>query len=121
MNEHWVNLNLRCLCQWFLYFYISNKYNILGDIRDHRLIDNITNLSKIGTSTRAEACSVKAYADYHDFSNILREFPTITVPQGYTPREIHTTSYYIETNGPPIYGKPRQLTLKKLIVAKKQF
>lgn len=40
------------------------------------LLDKITNLSTIGTSTSTEICSVKPYAGDHNFTDILCDFPT---------------------------------------------
>lgn len=91
------------------------------------MIDNITNLSTIGIPKNAKICSVKAYADNHDYLNILREFPAIIVPQGFTKvykiynNSYTSTSYYIETTATPIYEKPNRFAPEKLKAAKKQF
>lgn len=126
-----INLNLRRLFQWSFILADTEKaiigadflhnFNLLVDIRHHRLIDNITKLSTVGIQSDAVVCSIRTYADNHSFADILREFPTVTVPQTFTSTTTHQTSHFIETQGPPVFEKPRRLAPDKLLAAKKQF
>lgn len=126
-----INLNLRRLFQWSFILADTekaiigadflHKFNLLVDIRNHRLIDNTTKLSTVGIQSNAVVCSIRTYADSHNFADILREFPTVTIPQAYTSTVTHQTSHFIETQGPPVFEKPRRLSPDKLLAAKKQF
>lgn len=57
------------------------------------------------------------YTQNHKFTDLLNEFPKVTtsnLPQ-------HQKIHYIETQGPPIFERPRRLSPEKLKIAKKVF
>lgn len=106
-----MNLNLRRLFQWTFILADTkkdiigadflHKFNLLVDILNHKLIDNITSLSTIGTSSSTEICSVKACTDNHSFVDILRKFPNVTILQTLTVATSHQILHYIETKRSP--------------------
>ncbi|CAB0028412.1 unnamed protein product [Trichogramma brassicae] len=66
--------------------------------------------------------SVKIIAVSHEYSDILAEFPTLTLPPVW-PREIkHDTVHHIRTTpGPPISSRFRHLAGEKLTIAKNEY
>lgn len=97
-------------------------FGILVDVRNQRLIDQITMLSSRGAPVQESTPCIKTVQGETVFHQLLRRFPDITRPSG-TPAEInHDTCHYIRTTpGPSVACKPRRLAPDRLQVAKKEF
>ncbi|XP_076384453.1 uncharacterized protein LOC143263180 [Megalopta genalis] len=101
-------------------------YGLLVDIRNRRLIDNITSLSVPGQPVGRSASdipSVKTVSGDSIYLELLQKFPEITRPEGIpTVRKKHTTVHYIRTSpGQPVSCRPRRLAPDRLRAAKKEF
>ncbi|XP_076384436.1 uncharacterized protein LOC143262998 [Megalopta genalis] len=101
-------------------------YGLLVDIRNRRLIDNITSLSVPGQPVGRSASdipSVKTVSGDSIYLELLQKFPEITRPEGIpTVRKKHTTVHYIRTSpGQPVNCRPRRLAPDRLRAAKKEF
>lgn len=98
-----------------------HKYGLLVDIRNKSLVDPLTNLK---VSTCLQLCSIQlprifAYED--QYTNLLKEFPSLTSEPDYTKPVKHSTVHKIVTNGTLPYTKPRRLDHMKYKVAKSEF
>ncbi|CAK9827605.1 Transposon Tf2-6 polyprotein [Anthophora retusa] len=97
-------------------------YGLLVDIRNQRLIDQLSSINAKGTPDQEDAPSIKTVRGASVYHGILQRFPAITRPSG-TPMEIsHDTRHYIRTSpGPSIACRPRRLAPDRLQIAKKEF
>lgn len=100
-------------------------YNLLVDVRNHRLIDNTTSLcTNVANVDNAvsSVLSVKVLTGDSRYHMILKEYPDITRPSG-TPRITrHNTVHHIRTTpGPPVFCTPRRLAPDKLKIARNEF
>ncbi|GIX96543.1 retrovirus-related Pol polyprotein from transposon 297 [Caerostris darwini] len=85
------------------------------------LIDPLTKLKTKGTLYAGNSSSVKAIIEKSKFHQLLSEFPTL-IGANTTPNEIvHGVEHWIQTNGPPVFSKPRRLPADKLKAAKQEF
>lgn len=95
-------------------------YDLLVNIRQRKLIDNLTNINKI--------CSLCKNGEFYiglslinqndSFKDLLNEFKDIA--QANTTKKIvnHDIKHHIITKGQPVFSKPRRLCPEKLKVAK---
>lgn len=100
-----------------------NKYGLLIDIKNKKLIDTTTSLTISGTISHTAALSLSTLVPNDNLcKDLLNEFHDLTKPklnQPYTKPSI--IKHYIETVGPPVYAKPRRLPPDKLAAAKAEF
>lgn len=97
-------------------------FDLLIDLKRHRLIDNITKLTRPGIISHSpNVFSVKLISGETVYHKILSEFPELTKLKTGTEPVKHDTVHFIETNGPPIHSKPRRLDPKKYEEVKKEF
>lgn len=96
-------------------------FGLLVDIKNGALIDPVTSLQSKGTLYVGKSSSVKAIIENSKFHQLLAEFPTL-IKSNCTPRKIvHGVEHWIQTNGPPVFGKTRRLPPDKLKAAKHEF
>ena len=99
-----------------------NRFNLLIDIKNKKLIDGVTKLSIIGEITSSDdESSVSTLNKNNKFFDILTQFPEITKPDLLVSKTKHDVKHYITTNGKPVYSKARQLDPKRLEIAKQEF
>lgn len=100
-----------------------SHYNLIVDVRNKRLIDNLTSLSTIAHVVNVpDVCSVKVPIGNTRYHAILAEYPEITRPAGTPHVPVHNTVHHIRTTpGPPIACSPRRLAPDKLKVARNEF
>ena len=97
-------------------------YELLVDVRNHRLLDALTLLAVRGQVAEGGAPSIKTVLGTSLYHELLQTFPEITRPDGVSGAPKHTTQHHIRTTpGPPIASKPRRLATDKLKIAKKEF
>ncbi|CAH2101294.1 unnamed protein product [Euphydryas editha] len=131
-----LNLGLRRAYKWrFIVAEVSKSiigadflifYNLLVDMRNHRLIDGLTTLSTHAApakETPGKAIeSIKVMAGNTIYHRILGEYPVITRPAGAPSTPKHKTVHHIRTTpGPPVSSHPRRLPPDKLKIAQKEF
>ena len=101
-----------------------SKYNLLVDMKNKRLIDELTALS-------VPACHSRLQQDYprdlcvlinHTkiYSDMLNEFRELLKPDFTTPVK-HNVVHKIETTGQPVYCRPRRLSPERFQSAKREF
>ncbi|CAK9810900.1 hypothetical protein ANTPLA_LOCUS6721 [Anthophora plagiata] len=97
-------------------------FGLLVDIRNQRLIDQISTITSKGTPVQEDSPSVKTVHGGSVYHELLQRFPAITRPSG-TPSDVtHGTRHHIRTSpGPSIACRPRRLAPDRLQIAKKEF
>ncbi|BHF82688.1 hypothetical protein SprV_0802582700 [Sparganum proliferum] len=98
-------------------------FNLLVDLKNHRLVDNLTNLRarcQSEINPHLNSLTTMPISDC-PFRSLLRQFPRLTNPSF---REVdikHTVTHHISTTGPPKSCRPRRLAPDRLKIAKAEF
>nr|VZI41426.1 unnamed protein product [Spirometra erinaceieuropaei] len=98
-------------------------FNLLVDLKNHRLVDNLTNLRarcQSEINPHLNSLTIIPISDC-PFRSLLRQFPLRTNPSF---REVdikHTVTHHISTTGPPKSCRPRRLAPDRLKVAEAEF
>lgn len=96
-------------------------YGLLVDLRAGRLVDPLTQLHAKGAITTQEHPGVKSITGDSRYHKILAEFKSLTETST-APRPVkHSIQHGIQTQGPPVFSKPRRLPPDKLKAAKQEF
>lgn len=104
-----------------------NDYHLIVDVRNRKLIDNLTSLSVSSVNCKcsvSDTFSVKVLCGDSNsrFHAVLAQYPEITRPSGKPLVPTHNTKHHIRTTpGPPISCAPRRLAPDKLQIAKREF
>lgn len=127
-----IDLGLRRQFQWpFIVAKINkailgadflNKFQLLVDVHNKRLIDDVTKLSSEGkVMSISEENVVSSMSQNTKFTDLLLQYPDIAKPN-LVPGEIkHDVKHYITTEGPPVFTRARQLDPKRMGLAKQEF
>ncbi|GIY86501.1 reverse transcriptase [Caerostris extrusa] len=75
----------------------------------------------IGTPYAGNFSSVKATIENSKFHQLLSEFSTLKGASTTPNKIVHGVEHWIQTNGPPVFSKPRRLPADKLKAAKQEF
>jgi cleavage and polyadenylation specificity factor subunit 1 len=127
-----IDLGLRRQFQWpFIVAKINkailgadflNKFQLLVDVHNKRLIDDVTKLCSEGKVMSISAENVVSTMSQNTkFTDLLLQYPDIAKPT-LAPQIIkHDVKHYITTEGPPVSSRARQLDPKRMGVAKQEF
>jgi len=97
-------------------------FDLIVDLKNRRLIDQVTGLTIRGRRINYQEPSVKTIVGTTSYHKLLNEFRGITRPDGQLQEIKHHTVHHIETtSGPPVVCKPRRLAPDKLAIAKREF
>ncbi|XP_011700955.1 PREDICTED: uncharacterized protein LOC105457789 [Wasmannia auropunctata] len=97
-------------------------FDLLVDLKNRRLVDQVTNLTVPGRKINPHEVCVKTIKGTTPYHALLSEFPDITRPDGRPRQTKHGTRHFIKTTpGPPVACKPRRLAPDKLAIAKQEF
>ncbi|GFT80134.1 transposon Tf2-9 polyprotein [Trichonephila clavipes] len=126
-----LDLNLRRVFRWpFLIASVSvpiigadflYNFNISPDLRNRKLINNATKISRNCKLVSPEVHSIKLVSGESIFHGVLREFPEIVKPPSFSQEVKHNIKHFIETSGPPVFAKARRLAPDRLKIAKSEF
>ena len=133
-----LNLGLRRKFVWiFLLAEISEpiigadfleKFGILVDIKNRKIVDNTTSLCTIGKILSPEISNLscidptQGFAPNNNFSKLLKEFPELYDTQPNNINETpHNITHFIKTTGPPAFSRPRRLAPEKYKPVKQEF
>lgn len=96
-------------------------HDLLIDLRRNRIIDNTTKLETPCAANSDGVESIRTFDSTKPFADILSEFADITrlKPHGKTTKS--TIFHRIETNGQPVFARPRRLEPDKLTAARNEF
>lgn len=100
-----------------------SHYGLLVDMRRRQLQDTSTSLTTLGKPTTITLdTNVSTIRDGTRYHSLLKEFASITKPNGQPTFPLHSTQHYIHTSpGPPVSCRPRRLAPDKLQIAKNEF
>ena len=96
-------------------------FGLLIDVRNRRLIDNVTSLSTVGSVTGTPSLGLSTIAENLPYADLLKKFPDITTPCVNQAPKKHAVTHCIITRGPPVFAKSRRLPPDKLVALKKEF
>ena len=98
-------------------------FNLSVDLKNHRLIDNNTNTSVVGSIRSSHTTGIRSALPMCDsvYLDILKNFPSLTQPIRYNSEIRHHVTHHITTRGQPVHSKPRRLNPDKLEITKAEF
>ncbi|GFS63791.1 transposon Ty3-G Gag-Pol polyprotein [Trichonephila clavipes] len=98
------------------------KFQLLIDLHNRKLIDGVTNLSIKGeVATIQENNDLSSVNRASKYFNLLKSYPDLTKPNLVNRVVKHGVKHHILTTGQPVYSKARQLAPDKLKLAKQEF
>lgn len=101
-----------------------NNFGLLVDIKNKRLVDSITTLSSSGKIVSMPSTHLSTISESNldpSICKLLRDYECITQPNFEAETPKHDVVHHIETQGPPVFSKPRRLSPDKLKIAKHEF
>ncbi|GFV74078.1 hypothetical protein TNCV_4509851 [Trichonephila clavipes] len=98
------------------------KFQLLIDLHNRKLIDGVTNLSIKGeVATIQENNDLSTVNRASKYFNLLKSYPDLTKPNLVNRVVKHGVKHHILTTGQPVYSKARQLAPDKSKLAKQEF
>ncbi|GFX86039.1 retrovirus-related Pol polyprotein from transposon opus [Trichonephila clavipes] len=98
------------------------KFQLLIDLHNRKLIDGVTNLSIKGeVATIQESNDLSTVNRASKYFNLLKLYPDLTKPNLVNRVVKHGVKHHILTTGQPVYSKARQLAPDKSKLAKQEF
>ncbi|GFT51933.1 hypothetical protein TNCV_1226491 [Trichonephila clavipes] len=98
------------------------KFQLLIDLHNRKLIDGVTNLSIKGeVATIQENNDLSTVNRASKYFNLLKSYPDLTKPNLVNRVFKHGVKHHILTTGQPVYSKARQLAPDKSKLAKQEF
>ncbi|GFX98998.1 hypothetical protein TNCV_4301731 [Trichonephila clavipes] len=98
------------------------KFQLLIDLHNRKLIDGVTNLSIKGeVATIHKKNDLSTVNRASKYFNLLKLYPDLTKPNLVNRVVKHEVKHHILTTGQPVYSKARQLASDKLKLAKQEF
>ncbi|GFT72381.1 hypothetical protein TNCV_3609251 [Trichonephila clavipes] len=98
------------------------KFQLLIDLHNRKLIDGVTNLSIKGeVATIQENNDLSTINRASKYFNLLKSYPDLTKPNLVNRVVKHRVKHHILTTGQPVYSKARQLASDKSKLAKQEF
>lgn len=97
------------------------RFGLLVDLRNKRLIDSMTQLQVIGALTLDDTPTPKHFAISSEFQSILDEFKSLSEEPDFSKPAKHPVVHHIVTKGYLPVAKARMLNPPKLKIAKHEF
>ncbi|GFW15237.1 transposon Ty3-G Gag-Pol polyprotein [Trichonephila clavipes] len=98
------------------------KFQLLIDLHNRKLIDGVTNLSIKGeVATIQENNDLSTVNRASKYFNLLKSYPDLTKPNLVNRVVKHGVKHHILTTGQPVYSKARQLAPDKSKLEKQEF
>ncbi|XP_075990207.1 uncharacterized protein LOC142985849 [Anticarsia gemmatalis] len=98
-----------------------NYFKLILDINGRCLVDKITNLAVQGTIVNHFEPTISTLRNDHPVYDILKKYPDILKPMSFKEAPKHSVFHYIDTEGPPVFCKPRPLAPQRYKIAKEEF
>lgn len=98
-----------------------NRFNLLVDIRNRRLVDATTNMHVSGILAKTTTPTLKSFESGNEFQDILSEFKELMEEPDYAAPIKHSIEHHIVTKGHLPFSRARQLSPEKLKIARKEF
>ena len=98
-------------------------FSLLVDFKHSRLIDATTQLRVQGVLSQVTSPSPSflPLQPTNIFTSIIAKYPAVFQPHLNSHSVVHDVTHHIQTSGPPICARARQLSPEKLAVAKQEF
>ncbi|XP_035205012.1 uncharacterized protein LOC118179965 [Stegodyphus dumicola] len=119
-----LDLGLRRKFQWpFVIAAVSHpiigadflqKFSLLVDIKNRRLLDSITQLSAVGSIGNATNFGIKLISGNSPFHKLLEQYPNVIRSVTGKPTADHGIVHVIETTGPPIFAKATAVASREI-------
>lgn len=126
-----LNLGLRRIFPWsFLIADVSHpiigadfleRFELLVDVKNRRLVDNQTFLSAKGTMISGPSLGLTLISGKCAYQEILTQFPQLLTSDLNVKQKPHSVTHCIETRGQPVFSKARRLSPEKLKAVRKEF
>ena len=100
-------------------FFCSNHFLI--DVCTQHIIDAKTYENIPVWRDPAPAPCLNTCTSNSEFADVLKEFPSVTLPQFSSTDVKHGVEHCILTSGHPLHAKPRRLSPEKLAIARREF
>lgn len=97
------------------------RFALIVDVRNRRLIDRQSKIHATGAHDAEAPRSITPVNTESEYSDILSQFPALWRPEIHGHTIMNTTRHTIETQGPPVFSRPRRLNPSKLKVLKEEF
>ncbi|GBL87521.1 hypothetical protein AVEN_165139-1 [Araneus ventricosus] len=97
------------------------RFELLVDIKNRRLIDNLTYLSAKGITATGNSLGLTLVSNQSPYHTILNRYRELLTPMLCDVSASHNIENCIETRGPPMFSKVRRLNLEKLKFLKQEF
>lgn len=98
-----------------------NRFNLLVDIRNKKLVDAKTNLHISGILKQNSTPTLKNFEVNNEFQEILTEFKELMEEPDFAAPIKHSVQHHILTKGHLPFCRARQLAPEKLKIARKEF
>lgn len=96
-------------------------YKLLVDLSTRRLIDQVTNLNVLASISQSLEHTIKTVDDKHPYYELLAKYPELTKPISFRETPKHNVHHHIETTGPPVFARARQLPPDRYTKAREEF
>ncbi|GBM05535.1 hypothetical protein AVEN_94809-1 [Araneus ventricosus] len=97
------------------------RFKLLIDVRNRRLIGGRTSLFVKGTLKRTKSLGLTLVADHSPFHSILLKYPNLFSTNLDPNKNKSTVTHCLEAKGPPVHARVRRLNPEKLTFLKKEF
>jgi len=116
LNGNFVSQTFRILGADFL-----SHFALLVDLKNKRLIDNVTGLTRFGKILVVNHFTVCTTSSNSPYQKLLTKFPNLTRFASISTVKSHCVEHHILTESKPIFCSPRRLSPEKLKFAKAEF
>lgn len=96
-------------------------HHLVVDLHNRKLIDGLTKISKEATVVKCSDSSISSIQQDNPYKDLLGEFSEITKPVSYIEPPSHNTYHHIETTGPPVFTRARQLPPHRYKLVQEEF
>lgn len=100
------------------------QFGLLVDISRRKLVDSITKLETISSIIKTPSLQLSLLSNSDMDPNVfqlLKKYSNIIKPNLESQCTPHNIFHYIETNGAPVFSKPRRLSPEKETIARNEF
>ena len=97
------------------------QFGLLLDMKSQTIYDPLTSLTASLVSLSSNGHTIHASDSSNKQTFLSVNFPSVLLPPDYTSLPSTDVSHQINTEGPPLFSKPRPLSPIKLDIAKREF
>lgn len=98
-----------------------NHHNLIVDLKNRRLIDNVTSLAVKAPALKTDTPTVRSIDQRQSYHDILADYPGTIRITAMKLNTKHSVEHVIETSGQPIYARARPLPPHRYAEVKREF